>query len=374
MTTTPHPPDVKMHKTRFWWIFMSCAGGLSLLFNLWAVFEKHQDVSTGKAVATLILGLIAHACPVGLSAGASHGFNTDLLGRGARRVIIGLFLLFMAMSVTTQAELMQKTVDLDLVWAWSLPLGIDAVALLCLRAILNAHKLNAEAAEARDEAALRAAVALDITPDIREDMRREFEATLPARERDIALAILRDMWAVKGRDIPAEYGVDIPRHMSALEAVCEEDILNRHAERFEADNRAMAQRWKAERIEVEEDARQKEREAALERWNDQKEALTKEIRYALLKELAPGKGSATGRPAITSGSTSTKRLTTDEAKDIVRQSIQSGDGATNAELAEMIGRDRKTVSRYRAEIRADLGLADEDDDDETPGLGRLRAV
>lgn len=369
--TTPHIE----HKTGYWWFFLALTGALSMTFNLWMAIAPPAGVSAGEVATNLVLGIIAHAAPVGLSAMASHGFKTPLLGGFERGVIVGLFLLFMLMSVSTQASLLEHGAHLLWVWAWSLPLAIDVLALLSLRAILTAHRLNREAKIARDVAAERAAVALDIRPDIEADIRRQFEGKLPALREDIQAAVWRDIWTAMGGDIPADTGTDIMRNLTVLAERIREAVLRQQEEEFTARDRKLAAKWDVERIDFEDKIRQEEQEEALARWEAAEKQLESQIEFRLRRELRSGNGGGSKRKAITGGQSAAPKVTMEKGMEIVRQALLDGDRHTNAELAEMIGRDAKTVIRYKKKIREEMGLDDgEDDADDTSGTGRLRAV
>lgn len=381
---TPHAPD-RIHSTGYWWFVMLVMGGLSLTFNLWMVIDPPESVTAGQAATNMVLGVIVHASPVLLSGIVSHGFKTPLLGKWERRVIIGLFLLFMVMSISHQAELLEQGAHLDWAWAWSMPAAIDTIALLALRAILTAHRLNKEAATARDIAAERAAVARDITPDIRADIQRQFEGQLPALRRDIAATIWRDIWRDMGVDNPVDTGGDTGRNLPALVELIQEDILRQREADFAARDRDMSQRWELERVDLEDRVRAEEQEAAMERWQQQEETLASQIEFRLRRELRPGRGSggpAAGRRAIPAAKDAAPKVSQEKGMEIVRQALEDGDTLTNGELAEMIGVSTKTVGRYKKILRADMGLAPNDADDlgadeddaATPGLGSLRAV
>jgi len=381
---TPHAPD-DAHSTGYWWFVMLVMGGLSLTFNLWMVIDPPESVTAGQAATNMILGVIVHASPVLLSGIVSHGFKTPLLGKWERRVIIGLFLLFMVMSISHQAELLERGAHLDWAWAWSLPAAIDTIAMLALRAILNAHRLNKEAATARDIAAERAAIEADIRPDIEADIRRQFEGHLPAVRRDMEADIWRDIFRDIGVDNPVDTGGDTDRNLPALVELIQEDILRRREAEFAARDRDMSQRWELERVDFEDRIRAEEQEAAMERWQQQEETLASQIEFRLRRELRPGKGSGSqtaGRRAIPAAKDAAPKVSQEKGMEIVRQALEDGDTLTNGELAGMIGVSTKTVGRYKKILRAEMGLApnaddeldDEADGDAGHGLGSLRAV
>lgn len=369
------------HSTGYWWFVMLVMGGLSLTFNLWMVIDPPKGVTAGQAATNMVLGTIVHASPVLLSGIMSHGFKTPLLGKWERRVIIGLFLLFMLMSISHQADLLEQGAGLDWAWAWSMPAAIDTIALLALRAILTAHRLNKEAATARDIAVERAAVARDIRPGIEEDIRRQFEGQMPAVRKDIAADIWRDIWRDIGVDSPADNGVDTRRNLAALVELIQEDILRRKEGELAAADRDMQEKWTLERVDLEDQIRAEEREAAMRRWQEQEETLASQIEFRLRRELRPGSG-AGGRRAIPAAKDAASKVSKDKGMDIVRQALADGDKLTNEELAQMIGASTKTVGRYKKELRAEMGLAPDDADDfdseedggGMSGLGSLRAV
>ena len=377
---TPHAPDVEHHKTGYWWFVMAITGGLSLTFNLWMAIDPPKGISAGQVATNLVLGVIAHASPVLLSALVSHGFKTPLLGRWERRIIVGLFLVFMLMSISTQAGLLEAGAHLHWLWSWVRPAAIDTIALLALRAILTAHRLNKEAAKARDIAAERAAVALDLRPDSEADIRREFEGQMPAIQRDITVAVWRDIWRDIGVDNPTDIGVDTSRNLPALVELVQEDILRRKEAEFAAQDRDMAQKWSLERVDLEDQIRAEEQEAAMLRWQQQEETLASQIEFRLRRELRSGSGSA-GRRAIPAAKDAAPKVSKEKGLEIVRQALADGDQLTNEELAQMIGASTKTVGRYKKELRAEMGLApddaddlDADEDGGASGRGALRAV
>ena len=320
------------HATGYWWFGLAFTGGLSLLFNLWMVLDPPPGVSTQQVATNLVLGVIVHSAPVVLAALLSHGFNTPLLGQIERAIIILLFLTFMAMSIAHQATLL--SVFLHGGWNWVMPFGIDVSAMIFLRAILRANRLNREAAEHRDIARDKRALRAELQPDIDRDIQAGIEALRPALEKDIYARARRDM---------------------------EQEFI-------------------LERVQRDEEIRAEEHAAALSRWNENQAQLEAEIEYRLRKELTAKKPAS--RRELPTGKTEKPKMTSEDKKRFVRQAMLEGDQLTREEVAELIGSSVKTVARYRKEIRDEDGWAAEagdssaepQDTDETPDRTTLRAV
>jgi hypothetical protein len=343
---------------------MAVMGTLSLTFNLWMVIDPPEGVSPGETTTNLFLGIIVHASPVLLSALVSEGFRSPLLGKWERRIIIGLFLGFMGMSISHQAHLLDASIDW--VWAWFLPLAIDVIALLALRAIMNARRLNREAAEKADMERDMAALAARMRPAIEEDIRREWEGRLPALREDIA----RDIRPAIARDIRPAIEADVRRDIEAEHA----EILT--AERrdmslaLEAKERDMEIRYEVTREEDRTALEAKLRDEFVERWSAAEAGLRTEISAELKAELTAG-GRAGNRKAIEAVPDPTLQFTAAERHALAVKLLSDNPALGPTELKDRLGCSAKQAGRIKQKVLSELGLsggdpeADDDEQDES---------
>jgi hypothetical protein len=368
-------PHVVKHKTGYWWFVMAVTGLLSLAFNLWMVIDPPEGVSPGQAATNAGLGVLAHGCPVLLSALVSHGFSTPLLGKWERRIIIVIFLAFMGVSISTQAELLMGA--LGEVGGWVMPVGIDVIALLALRAILTAHRLNREAAEKADMERDMAELAARMRPAIEEDIRREWEGRLPALREDIA----RDIAPAIARDIRPAIAAEVRRDIAAEHA----DILA--AERrdmslaLETKERDMKIRYEVVREEDRTALEAKLRDEFVERWNAAEAGLRTEISAGLKAELTTG-GRAGGRKAIEAVPDATLQLTAAERHALAVKLLSDNPTLGPTELKDRLGCSAKQAGRIKQKVLNEMGLSggdpddadDEQDESTAPGVKHLRRV
>lgn len=314
-TTTPHtraaPPP---HRTRSWWLLLAFTAVISLTFNIWYAIDPPTIATTSANAAKLaleaknrngVLGVMTGVIPVVLAAWLSHEFEAHLLGKWGRAVIIAVFVGAMAMSIVHQAALLEA--NLGPVWCWALPAMVDAVALLALRAIVVAHRLNREAAEAADMERDMAALEDALRPKVAAEIHARLEADMPRFRAELEA------------DIRAELEADMARQLAAKEAAIES-------------------------------AKEADIEARLSAMLPDMEA---DIERRVRREMS-GRGK-TARAAIAPGKSGAKPdLTSEEQEALARQLLEQDPDMSGAELGRRLNKSPRHGSRLRNAI---LGLS-----------------
>jgi hypothetical protein len=224
------------HSLKLWWAILLLGCFVSVVLNLWHALT----LNTGKH-GHPVLGIIFALVPVVFAAMLSHGLVSPGAATWFKAAILALFGISMLTSISSQAAVM-KPYGGGYGAEWSIPVVLDAAAILALYFITSRAAAAREAAQESAAAAeteiakaeLRPAVEAEVRADLRAELvtaRAELEAEL-ARNREAELAAAK-------AEVEAELRPELERGIATrLEAEVAEFRLRAAAETAVAVQRA----------------------------------------------------------------------------------------------------------------------------------------
>lgn len=349
--TTPSRPEP--HGMGIWWTILLVGAATSLYLNIWhavtipaptghpdAAGEAAGQAAKATTVGGVILAVTYGLIPVLFAALLSHGFVNPLVGAWPRRVIVALFLIGMAMSLSAQAAVMQPYGG-D-VGRWGIPIILDVSALIALHVITKAASVATASGHAADTAADMAALREAARREAEADIRAQAEAAMAARLADITTRMEADT-ATRRTAMEADMATALAAAEADIQRTLEADMAARTA--------AMTTRPAASRPATKADmaASEAATEAAIRR---QATADMAAPRAAVKADTATGEAATTAamaaRPAATDGPTS---------KDRARQLLATQPDMTAADLGAALGLSTRTGRRLLRELGAEVDMA-----------------
>lgn len=204
------------HGLGLWWTILLVGCVISAFLNIWhALHQRGQGTE-------VILGLIFAVVPVGFAAMLSHGLVSPAVDKWFKAAIVGLFGISMLTSIASQAAVLEPYGG-DHGAEWSIPIVLDASALLALHYITKIEKLRREAAARADMEADLEAIREQLRPDIEADIRRELEEEMAAARADME-ADIRRTWEADIARIRADIEADIRAEKEADIAAMKADM------------------------------------------------------------------------------------------------------------------------------------------------------
>lgn len=294
------------HGLGLWWTILILGCCISLVLNIWHAVT----LNTGGA-GHPVLGIIFALVPVLFAAMLSHGLVSPGAEWWFKGAILTLFGISMITSISSQAYVL-KPYGGGYGGEWSIPIVLDAAAILALYFITSRAAAARKAAKEADTEADMAAIRADMRPGIEADIRAEIEADLPRVRADIEADIRRTLEADMSARV-AEIRADIEAHAEAEMAA-----------RLEAAETEIRQR-----AEVEIEARVR-REMA---------------------EVRKGQQSRKTLPAPPKRTTDQGMSNKDRAKILV----EADPDITGGELGKALGLDPRSGRRLLDQIRAESG-------------------
>lgn len=370
-TAAQHAQPEPGHGLRLWWTILILGCLISVFLNMW-----HALTLDGKDTE-VVLGVVFALVPVLFAAMLSHGLVSPIVTPLTRVAILSLFAVAMLTSIASQAAVM-KPYGGGYGAEWSIPLVLDASALLALNFIIKGAATAREAVQQADVEAELAAVRAELKPGVEAEVRAEL-----AEEHAAAQAELNAERAAA----QAELTTELANARAALKA---EADRTRQAELDAARDQTRqeeAERFKAVRVRLEEEyaARLKraeeqitaraetEIEARVQQAQTETEA---RVRLELAGENRPkARAKTTATPAT---STAADGLSRQERLELrlkqARALLAEKPDITGAEL----GRALNVSDRYGRQLLEQLVEEDEEGQEEEPrsaaGEIRLHAV
>jgi hypothetical protein len=225
VSTSPKSTSHPKHGLGIWWMILVLGGVTSVYLNIW--HAVHQGPEADKAAGQIVLAVTYGIVPVIFAALLSHGFISPLVGPWPRRVIVALFLIGMAMSLSAQADVMAPYGGP--VGSWGIPIILDASALVALHVITKAAATAAQADQARAREAELAAARRKIRAELQAEVRAELEAELAARWRELQAEVERNREAELAA-VRAEVRAELRAEQDASQAGLEAELAARQAE------------------------------------------------------------------------------------------------------------------------------------------------
>ncbi|MET8987770.1 hypothetical protein ABZW49_20175 [Nonomuraea wenchangensis] len=227
----------KPHSLRLWWWILILGCLISVVLNIWhAVTLKTGD--EGHPVLGIIFALV----PVLFAALLSHGLVSPGAAPWFKAAILALFGISMITSISSQAAVM-KPYGGGYGAEWSIPIVLDAAAILALYFITSRSAAAREAAAEADREAELEAIREDLRPSVRAEVRAELQTELDALRTELEAEVERnreaELDAVRA-ELRAELGpkfeAELTRRLEAAEAefrrtsAAEEETLARRVE------------------------------------------------------------------------------------------------------------------------------------------------
>jgi hypothetical protein len=212
--TTAAPPNTRAgHGTALWWTILIMGTTVSVVLNLWHAL-------TLPSAGHPILGIIFALVPAVFAALLSHGLVSPTAERWFRSAILGLFGISMLTSISSQAAVMRPYGG-GYGAEWSIPLVLDASALLALHFITKAATAAREAVVWEEVEAERSALKAELRPSVEAEVRAELDAETQALRAELETEAARTRQAeleAARAEVRAELGVELQASRSAMEA------------------------------------------------------------------------------------------------------------------------------------------------------------
>lgn len=207
------------HGLTLWWTILILGCAISVVLNLWHALTLN---TAGKGHA--VLGVIFAIVPVLFAALLSHGLVSPGADRWFKAAILALFGVSMITSVSSQAAVMAPYGG-GYGGEWSIPIVLDASAILALYFITSRAAAAREAAvQAATDAELAAAKA-ELRPAVVAEVRAELRAELTTAKAELEAEVARnrqaELAAAKaeaGAELRAELEKDFETRWAAAEA------------------------------------------------------------------------------------------------------------------------------------------------------------
>ena len=210
---------VKPHSLRLWWWILILGCVISVVLNIWHAVT----LNTGKE-GHPVLGIIFALVPVLFAALLSHGLVSPGAERWFKAAILALFGISMATSISSQASVM-KPYGGGYGAEWSIPIVLDAAAILALYFITSRAATAREAAQEAAAAAETEAAKAELRPVVEAELRTNLRAELGAAKAELEAELRRNREAeltaarAAGRaEVEAEVEPRISARLTAAEA------------------------------------------------------------------------------------------------------------------------------------------------------------
>ncbi|WP_329430933.1 hypothetical protein OG339_48135 (plasmid) [Streptosporangium sp. NBC_01495] len=224
------PNQRASHGVGLWWFVLISGTTFSIVLNLW-----HALTMTGEKTHA-ILGIIFAIVPAAFAALLSHGLVNPDVGTGMQWVILMLFVISMLTSITSQAAVLRPYGG-GYGAEWSVPLVLDASALIALHFITKATKTAREVARHAEAEADLNAIRAELRPSVEAEVRVELEAELAAAEAELRAeftARQAELTAEATRNYEAEVSAvrtqsraELEAELTAARADMEEELTRR---------------------------------------------------------------------------------------------------------------------------------------------------
>jgi len=316
----------------------------SLCINIW--HSTSVDAEDGNMVLAIAYGVI----PVLFAAILSHGMVSDVVGPWPRRIIVGLFLLGMAMSITAVTTMMQPYGGF---WGGlGIAVILDTSTLVALNIITTESSVAKQAERERGyeaevaarladrEAGVRAAIEAESAAKLaasEADMRAEFSAAMAARE-----AAMEAELATATQELAAKYDAELAAVKRAAEA--ELAAAKREATAvIEANGRAQVEEAMAKLAAMEADMRA----AMAAELAAEREKLATAKRPAVAAAKQPAR-----RPAVTAKTVTALPAGDTATRDNeVLKLLRENPDLTGDDLHELMGISPRTGRRILQRLR-----------------------
>ncbi|MFI6512143.1 hypothetical protein ACIBCT_31460 [Streptosporangium sp. NPDC050855] len=229
---TAAPPDMQAgHGTALWWTILIMGTTVSVILNLWHALSltSQQTLDTAKAAGKSaaevgsghpVLGIIFALVPAVFAALLSHGLVSPMAAKWFRAAILALFGISMLTSISSQAAVMRPYGG-GYGAEWSIPLVLDASALLALHFITKAATATREAIIWEQQEAELAVMKAELRPIVEAELRTELEAEVQARRTELEAEAARireaELEAVRA-EVQAELGAKLQASQDEMEA------------------------------------------------------------------------------------------------------------------------------------------------------------
>ncbi|MEV4753016.1 hypothetical protein AB0K21_42295 [Streptosporangium sp. NPDC049248] len=203
-TPAKTPGQAAQHGLGLWWSILILSTTVSITLNLWHALTMKADAALIKDACQVsaelckraarvadevvglhpVLGVIFAIVPPVFAGLLSHGLINPVIGAWIKNAILGLFGISMATSVVSQAAVMQPYGG-GYMAEWSIPLVLDASALIALHVITKSVGLAHELVRQVDAEAELEAIRAEQRPAIEAEVRAELTAELAAAEAEL---------------------------------------------------------------------------------------------------------------------------------------------------------------------------------------------
>uniref|UniRef100_UPI003F499D3F hypothetical protein n=1 Tax=Streptosporangium sp. CA-256172 TaxID=3240076 RepID=UPI003F499D3F len=385
------PAKAAQHGLGLWWSILILSTTVSITLNLWHALTMKADAALIKDACQVskelckrasqvasevvgihpVLGVIFAIVPPVFAALLSHGLINPVIGAWIKNAILGLFGISMATSVVSQAAVMRPYGGGYLA-EWSIPLVLDASALIALHVITKSVGLAHEHARQVDVEAELVALRAEQRPGIEAEVRAELTAELAAAEAELRAELSArqaELTAEAKRNYEAELSAarteirtELGAELTTVRTRLEEEATRRQ-EALEADFATrLAETEAALRREAEAEIAERVRRAEVETEG--------RLRLELAREAKPKTKTDTPSKKADEGGLSRHdkaRLLKDKARILLAEMPE----ITGAEL----GRALDVSERYGRDLLREM--AEEKQSEPSPALVpdvRLRAV
>lgn len=252
------PAKAAQHGLGLWWSILILSTTVSITLNLWHALTMKADAALIKDAcqvsATLckraaqvadqvvgihpVLGVIFAIVPPVFAALLSHGLINPVIGAWIKNAILGLFGISMATSVVSQAAVMRPYGGGYLA-EWSIPLVLDASALIALHVITKSVGLAHELVRQIDAEAELEAIRAEQRPAIEAAVRAELEVELAAAQAELTTELTArqaELTADAQRNYAAELTAartqireELGAELTAVRTRLEQDVAQRQA-------------------------------------------------------------------------------------------------------------------------------------------------
>ncbi|WP_433250419.1 hypothetical protein ACQPYK_04125 [Streptosporangium sp. CA-135522] len=246
---------------------------VSVILNLWHALSLTgpETVAAAKAAGKTapevgtghpVLGIIFALVPAVFAALLSHGLVSPMAAKWFRAAILALFAVSMLTSIASQAAVMRPYGG-GYGAEWSIPLVLDASALLALHFITKAATTAREAIVWEQQEAELAVMKAELRPLVEAELRAELEAEVQALRAELETEAARTREAERDAvraEVQAELGTELQasrREMETALAAREVELNKQLADR-------MAQAETQIRRDAESDTQRRVRRAEVE--------------------------------------------------------------------------------------------------------------
>lgn len=360
MTTSSKAAPQAGHGVRLWWLVLVSGTTFSIILNLW-----HALTATGPKTHA-ILGIIFAIVPAAFAALLSHGLIHPTIGWGMQMAILSLFMVSMLTSIASQAAVLRPYGG-GYGAEWSVPLVLDASALIALNFIAKAAKAAREAIVGEAEEADRDAVRAELRPGVEAELRAELQAELRAA-KDRLEAELAD----RKTELEAELKRNQQAELNAARTEVREELgteLRSFQDKLEAElddrKQALETQYAARLTETETQIRQRAEEEIRKRVRQAEVETEARIRLETVTAAKP-------KAKAKASETASKQAPDDglTLKDRARILLEANPDLTGADL----GRALDVSARYGRQLLGQLTEEPKKEKETAPADVRLRAV